>query len=192
MLLVEGVSDRRLILRAFAESGMLNPYDVVALPELDERLQGGDEVALWLRHNGPALRARPDTSPIFVLRDWESSQTAINRVSVALAVHPTSRCVAWPKDLTSPDLSDSFVGIEKLLSTQFIEHLGARGILTLRVPADTSRVSWRYDVERREFEGAKARMHAELEERRAADDLLPLVGALGWLTAHLRAAPPML
>jgi predicted ATPase len=192
ILLVEGRTDRELLLRAYREAGLANPYEVLALEDLDGRLQGGDQIPSWLRFNAPALAARPDTSPVFVLRDWESDQGVINRIQAALEAHPTSRCFAWPKDLTNSDLSDSFVGIEKLLSTTFIEQAAAEAGLALTAPVAPHDPGWRIDVNRAAYMGLKGRLHQILTERNDPDDLSPLKAALPWLTAQLAPAPPIL
>jgi predicted ATPase len=192
LLMVEGVSDRDLLIRAYTESGTPNPYDIRALPDMDENLQGGDELARWLRYNRPAIAARPDTSPIIALRDWESGQGPINQIQAALDVHTTSRCVAWPRDLVNRDLSERFVGIERFLSTEFIEQAAATIGLELSVPAVPQPGGWRYDVDRAELTNAKSQLHQELAQRTNVDDLAPLVAALPWLSGQLAGAPPLL
>jgi energy-coupling factor transporter ATP-binding protein EcfA2 len=192
LLLVEGRSDRDLLLRAYRESGVANPYDIRALSDLDERLQGGDDLPGWLRYNAAALRARPETSPVFALRDWESRQNIVNQIVNALEPHPTSRCFAWPKDLTNQDLSDNFTGIEKFLSTEFIQHAAQQLGLQLLAPIPPHEPVWRFDVNKRSFEERKSALHRELAERANADDLSPLKNALAWLSGQLAATPPML
>jgi predicted ATPase len=192
MLLVEGRSDRDLTLRAFVEAQLANPFDVRALSDLDPTLQGGDEVARWLKYNAAALAARPDTSPVFVLRDWETGQGVVNQIQAALAGHPESRCVVWPSDLTNPDLSPSFVGIEKFLSTAFIEHAAQNLGLPLLAPAVPGNVPWRYDVARAAFLALKGQMHQELTQRNDPADLAPLRLALPWLLRQLADTPPLL
>jgi hypothetical protein len=190
-LLVEGRHDRDLLLRAFSEGNVPNPYDIRALEDFDAQLQGGDDVARWLKYNAPALSARPDTSPVYVLRDWETGQTTVNKIQAALAPHATSQCLTWPKDLTNQDLSDSFVGIEKFLSTDFIEHVGAVLDLNLTTPVG-AHAARRYDVRRQDFPGQKAAIHDELGLRANPADIAPLINALAWLCSQITAAPPLL
>jgi predicted ATPase len=191
-LLVEGASDRDLLLQAYAASSLPNPYDILALGDLDETLTGGDEVAEWLKYNGPALAARPATSPVFVLRDWESPPKIANKIQNALAVHPTSKCIQWPTDLTNPDLSESFVGIEKFLSTSFIEHANENLGLALTTPVGAEAPGWRYDVKRRRLSDLKSDVHRELARRQDPSDIQPLIDALPWLSGQLAAMPPLL
>lgn len=137
MRLVEGSSDKDIILRAFEEAQLANPYDVRALSDVDPALRGGDDVARWLKYKSAPLAARPATSPVFVLRDWETGTGVVNQIQAALGGHPTSRCLVWPADLTNQDLSNSFVGIEKFLGTSFMEHAANVLELPFLVPAVT-------------------------------------------------------
>jgi AAA ATPase domain len=190
-LLVEGTSDRDLIMRAYTSGGLPNPYEILALSDLDEMLTGGDDVAEWLKYNGPALAARPETSPVYVLRDWESSPKDFNKIQKALNVHRTSKCVQWPKDLTNPDLSDSFVGIEKFLSTEFFEEFDNEFNIRLMTPLKSATESWQYDVTRKKLAEYKSDIHDELTRRNSSGDIRPLIDALSWLSGQLAALPPM-
>jgi len=190
VLLVEGKHDKRLVLRAFEDGNVPNPYDIRSLEDFDPELRGGDEVARWLKYNAPALSARPETSPVYVLRDWETGQGTVNAINAALAPHATSRCLVWPKDLTNADLSDSFVGIEKFLSTEFMEHAAAALGLPLTAPVGAQ--PWRYDVNRQNYVAAKSAIHDELQQRSDPADIAPLIAALGWLCTQVTAAPQLL
>lgn len=190
MLLVEGRNDKHLVLRAFSDGGVPNPYDVKSLEDFDPALSGGDDVARWLKYNAPALSARPDTSPVYVLRDWETAPSVVAAIDAALASHATSRCLVWPRDTTNHDLSDRFVGIEKLLSTDFIEHAAGAIDLVLTVPVAPQ--PWRLDVNRQDYTAAKARIHQELEQRADPADIAPLIAALPWLCSHVTTAPQLL
>ncbi len=190
IILVEGKHDKRLLLRAFREGRVANPFDIRSLEDLDPALQGGDEVARWLKYNESALKARPDTSPVYVLRDWETDQGTVNKINAALAGHSTSRCLVWPSDLTNADLSESFVGIERLLSTEFIEHVAAA--LGLPLTTAVGAQPWRYDIRRARYVAAKRAIHDELERRADPADIAPLINALGWLCSHVTAAPQLL
>jgi predicted ATPase len=189
VLLVEGTNDKHLLLRAFREGNVPNPYDVRSLEDFDPALQGGDEVSRWLKYNAPALGARPETSPVYVLRDWETNQGTVNSINAALAPHATSRCLVWPKDLTNADLSDSFVGIEKFLSTEFMEHAAAE--LGLALTAAVGTQPWRYDMNRQNWAAAKSAIHGELERRADPADIAYLIAALAWLCSQVTAAPQL-
>jgi len=134
---------------------------------------------------------RPETSPVFVLRDWESPPTVAAKINGALDVHPTSKCIQWPHDLTNRDLSDSFVGIEKFLSTEFIEHANGSLGLHLTTPAAGSAQEWVYDIRRARLNSTKSAIHAELVARANPADIEPLSAALSWLSGQAAALPPM-
>lgn len=190
VLLVEGKGDRDLLLRAYREGRVLNPYWILCLEDIDPKLQGGDEVARWLKYNQAAIAARPLTSPIVALRDWESKVKPIEDISKALAPHATSRCIAWDAACVNTDLSENFVGIERFLSTAYIEHAQADLAMALKLPADPAAVSWKYDVDQRLFKEAKPAIHRDLADRAIQADIAPLVAALPWLNDLLNHAPP--
>ncbi len=190
LLLVEGRNDKKLILRAFEQGGVLNPFDVRSLEDFDDELRGGDELARWLKYNRPAVRARPSTSPVYVLRDWETGLREVNAINTALDVHAFSRCLVWPKHLTNLELSDSFVGIEKFLSTEFMENAAEKIGLALTKPV--RKAPWRYDINRQHFVHAKPDLHRELESRSNPDDIALLIGALDWLCSQASSAPQLL
>jgi predicted ATPase len=193
VLLVEGENDRDLLIRAYVESGMPSPYEILCIEDFDDELTGGDDqIASWLNHNRPALLARPERSPVFVLLDWEASDGKVNKVTKVLEAHPSSKCFRWAKDLTNPDLSDSWVGIEKFLSTSFVEEMQDEIDLPLVVPARPDAETWQYDIKRARLKEKKAAIHRELDERADPDDIEPLIEALDWLTRQLSGAPPLL
>lgn len=193
MLLVEGTGDRDLILRAFRVAEAANPFDIRALSDLAPELTGGDDVVRWLKYNAAALNARPETSPVFVLRDWETGPKVVSQIEEVLSGHATSRCLVWPEDLVNPDLSRSFVGIERFLSTAFVEHASQTLGLHLTAPVGTNNPpAWRYDTPRAELNNVKSAIHADLRERDDPADLMPLVGAIPWLSRQLTAIPTLL
>lgn len=100
--------------------------------------------------------------------------------------------MVWPRDLINQDLSNSFVGIEKLLSTTFFEHAAETLGLPLLAPAVRANVDWRYDVPRADYLALKPEMHDDLVERSDPTDLAPLKAALPWLVSQLADTPPLL
>jgi hypothetical protein len=193
LLLVEGIGDRELIKRAYAEEGLACPYEVRCLADFDEKLSGGiDQIATWLAHNRPAIRARPPESPILVLLDWEAPDKSMSKIEEALGAHEESRCLRWPIDLTNPDLSSSWVGIEKFLSSGFVEELQDLIGLKLIVPARPDDETWKFDVKRTRLKTLRPAIHEVLREREDPDDIEPLIDATGWLSRQLGPEPPML
>jgi energy-coupling factor transporter ATP-binding protein EcfA2 len=193
LLLVEGAGDRELIERAYAEEGFACPYEVRCLGDFDEKLSGGiDQIATWLAHNRPAIRARPPESPIFVLLDWEAADKSVAKIDNALEAHEESRCLRWPRDLTNPELSSSWVGIEKFLSSTFVEELQDMVGLKLIVPARPEDESWKFDVKRTKLKDLKPAIHDVLREREDPADIDWLIDATDWLSQQLGPEPPML
>jgi predicted ATPase len=191
LLLVEGRHDRDLIVRAYNESQALCPYEIRCLEDLDAQFSGGqDEIATWLKYNRPAVQARPSESPIIVLLDWESPDKKVERVTGVLSDHATSRCARWPVDLTNPDLSQSWVGIEKCLSTEFITEFAVEVGLTLVTPA-VGRETWRFDVSRQALRPLKSRLHEKLADRCNPADLKYLNEGLDWLNQQLLGVPAL-
>lgn len=191
LLLVEGKNDRELVTRAFDDSKLANPYEILCLQDFDPSLSGGDQIAGWLRYQREALEARPETSPVFVLIDWEAKAATTNKIAAELKGHATSRCLQWPADLTNEDLSENWAGVERFLSTEFVEFLGDEGIVDLLVPA-SSRPAWKYSVDKKQLAMAKADIHSELDDRDDPDDIEPLIQACDWLASQLKVAPPLL
>jgi len=192
LLLVEGKTDRDLVVRAYRQSDFACPYEILCLEDFDSTISGGDETATWLKYNREAVEARPEASPIHVLLDWEARDATVSKIERALLPHATSKCLRWPIDLVNPDLSESWVGIERFLSTAFVEYLAQRGILDLVRPDRPERVTWVYGVEKKQLRAAKAQIHTELSVRDSEIDIAPLIAACGWLSAQLKDAPPML
>jgi energy-coupling factor transporter ATP-binding protein EcfA2 len=191
LLLVEGEFDRDLIARAYRLTGTVNPYEIACLGDLDSTTKGGDsQIASWLRYQTDAIAARPHSSPIVVVLDWEVKDSAVRSVEAALQGHPASVARKWPKDLTNPDLSDRFVGVEKALSTHFIEHCQSLG-LTLTTPAPGSTATWKYDVDRGSLKEAKTAIHRELATRKVKGDTQYLNKGLRWLNGLLNPSVPI-
>jgi hypothetical protein len=192
ILLVEGRGDRELLERAYLQSRVPNPYWIVCLEDIDEKLQGGDDLIRWLKYNRAAIASRPLTSPLVVLRDWETQPNLVDKINVTLTDHPSSRCVAWPEASANQELSRSFAGIERFLSTAFVEDLQNEIGLQLKLPANPQRVVWSYDVDSKALKEKKRELHRVLRERDSVDDLGPLVDALPWLSGQIADAPPAL
>jgi hypothetical protein len=192
LLLVEGETDRDLLLLAYSLSGRTNPYEVLCLKDFDESMSGGDQLLRWLRYHRTAIEARPEGSPIVVLVDWEAKDDAVDKVNRELSGHATSTCVRAPVDLVNGDLSKSWVGIERFLSTKYIESFARRYDVELLVPADPTRASWAVGIEKRTLESIKTSLHRDLHERQRRSDIKPLVPLLDWLNRVIHATPPLL
>ena len=84
------------------------------------------------------------------------------------------------------------MGIEKFLSTSFIEHVSDNLGLRLTTPVRAGASGWRYDVDRKSLADLKTEIHSELARRQDSTDIRALIDALPWLSGHLAALPPLL
>jgi 5S rRNA maturation endonuclease (ribonuclease M5) len=171
---------------------LANPYEILCLRDFDETMSGGDQIPTWLNYQREAIEARPESSPVIVLLDWDAKDDLIAKIDKRLSGHATSKCVKWPEDLANDDLNRSWLGIERFLSTSFIEWMANRHGVELLSPAKPAGSSWRYGIEKKVLSESKTLMRREVLRRGRAKDIRPLIGALGWLTDHGKAAAPML
>jgi predicted ATPase len=186
LLLVEGRSDRALLARAYEAHADPCPYEILALEDLESDLTGGvDQIVSYLRHNGSALRARPNASPVVALLDWEVTDAKLEQVRKALSDHRTSVAQRLPPDARNVDLSANFTGIEAFLSTAFFEFLASRGALSLKLPGPGTAASWRYDVDRGELKKAKQQLHRALASRDDVSDVAPLIAQIPFVSRLL-------
>lgn len=118
ILIVEGPFDD-IYLRGAIEEGSLKPRWRLISPKVvfgDEYT--GDAIYQYLKYNRQVIASRPDAAPVIMLRDWEAKDK--QKYDKILSVHPYSTCLVPPIELTNPSLGESFVGIERYLSTDFI------------------------------------------------------------------------
>lgn len=64
------------------------------------------------------MRRDRTLSPVFVLRDWEARDVA--KYDKFLGEHPYSRAFICADRLTNPQLDESWVGIERYLTTDYL------------------------------------------------------------------------
>lgn len=121
IVIVEGKFDE-VHLRAAMQSAGLRPRWRLLSPSaaFGEDI-GGDSVRPYLQYNKQVIASRPLSAPVLVLRDWEASDAA--KYDAHLKVHPYSKCLTAPEDLVNPRLDQSFVGIERYLSTALVEQV---------------------------------------------------------------------
>ena len=98
------------------------------MEDLEVGRSGGDAILAWLKGNAAALRSRPESAPVFVLRDWDDSLAA--QFETALRPHNWSHCLTCPVAIVNPELDDSFRGIERYLPTPFIRAHAGVGLLS--------------------------------------------------------------
>ena len=118
ILLAEGRSDVAYLKAAVRAAGIRPRWRILS-PDDDLVLgSSGDALKQYLKWNQSALASRPDSSPVFVLRDWEATDGA--NYEGLLAAHPHSHCFTCPEAQANPELGKSFVGIERFLETSLI------------------------------------------------------------------------
>ncbi len=189
LLLVEGKDDRELLTRAYLASPEPSPYEILALDDLEPALSGGvDQIKTYLHHNRAAMAARPLSSPLIVLLDWEVADGKLNEFEPIFKEHATSRCIRMPTSSRNSELSNDFVGIEAFLSTEFFEVTAADVGLQLDTPAVGSHSTYKYSVNRQNLKAAKSSIHRLLGERANPDDLQPLIDLIPWINSHTTAS----
>lgn len=185
LLLVEGRHDRALLRRAFAADPNPCPFEILALEDLEGNLSGGvDDIRVYLNHNRSALAARPRASPVFVLVDWEVNDSKVTAIQKSLASHPSSLCLRMHESHSNADLSQQWVGIERYLSTAFVEKAAADLGLALTTPATAAAGSWKYGIQN--LKQDKSKIQQLLDTRADASDIAPLAQVSSWLSAQLK------
>jgi hypothetical protein len=186
-LIVDGPYDVYYINQAYAKAGRVNAWDIRSLESLDPDTGGSGKNTLknYLKANTGPLRARPSTSPVVVLLDWEDTEAERQAFETLLAAHPTSRAIVWPVDLANPAIGASFRGIERYLGSELLEDvaLSTPGIgitRTLGTPAT-------FELQPQKKSEAKQALRRRCEDRDDAADVAFLVQSLDWLDSQLPA-----
>ncbi|MGV0665809.1 hypothetical protein ABQE46_23685, partial [Mycobacteroides chelonae] len=121
IVIVEGRFDH-VYLRAAIEGIGLRPRWRLISPSLafgDEYT--GAAIYEYLKYNRHVIASRPDVAPVVVLRDWEA--TDLQKYNKILQVHAYSKCLVPPSTIANPELGESFVGVERFLSTDLISEV---------------------------------------------------------------------
>lgn len=180
LLITEGKLDRLHLDRAARLLGILTPWTVVDLEDLQSGLAGGkNQIATYLKMNRPAIRSRLPNAPVCVMLDPDVNQRDVDEIDDVLTEeHPASRTLVIPEDLTNSRLHRSFGRIERLLATPIIEEAGAQGILNLLTDA-----GGKYQVRKEQF-GSREKKRIELlaGERSEASDYQFFGPLFQWLT----------
>ncbi|WP_144881172.1 ATP-dependent nuclease [Microbacterium paraoxydans] len=119
IVIVEGKFDEVHLRAAMQSAGMRPRWRLLSPSAAFGEDIGGDSVRPYLQYNKQVIASRPLSAPVLVLRDWEASDAG--KYDVHLKVHPYSRCLVAPEHLVNPRLDQSFVGIERYVSTELIE-----------------------------------------------------------------------
>jgi predicted ATPase len=186
LLLVEGRDDRKLFVRAYADSGIPCPYDIKAMEDLESSMSGGvEQIQAYLGNNRSALRARPTGSPVIVLLDHEVSVGKRNGIEKALHDHPTSACHVMPKTERTPGLKDDVSGIEAYLSLEFYRAAEKDFGLALITPSEGSTATWEIGIEKAELGSRKQDIHKLLHSRDSPADIARITGLVTWISKLL-------
>lgn len=177
IVIVEGDYDE-LYLRSALEALALRPrWRLIAPDAALGTGTGGDALHQYLKWNPQALRSRPTTSPVVVVRDWEATDKA--KYDTVLAAHPYSTCLIAPATLANPELDESFVGIERYLPTDFITKV----IPKSKLGRESGEPGARFTVKKASYFDAKQRL-APLAA--AGDPVGPYMNALAqWLDEQI-------
>jgi energy-coupling factor transporter ATP-binding protein EcfA2 len=193
-LIVDGPFDVFYLEQAYRKGRRLNPWDIRCLETLDPDVGGSgkDKLKQYLKNSKGGLRARPSTSPVVVLLDWEDSENERLAFAQLVSEHPTSTAVVWPQDLSNPRLGSSFRGIERFLGTPLIEHVAnQQPNLGITQTVANPPIFGLHPPSR------SAVKQALVRECRGRDDVQgvqPLIDALNWLDSNIpgRAQQPRL
>lgn len=137
LLIVEGPTDKILIEYAYAKLALACPWEIEDIPTITQSYTGVDGLKNYLRTNQEPLKNRALKSPVFVLIDWNETDSKIGDFEGILKIHPTSKVVRWSKDDLNPQLDQTFTGIERYLSTEAIMAAEKKGFLELKKPTNS-------------------------------------------------------
>jgi|GEM_PF-1935642 len=149
LVIVEGKHDGTHLKAGLEAGGRRIRWKLVSPSEIFEPDTGGDGLFEYLRYNKQVLASRPDSAPVIVLRDWEDTKKS--KYDSLLAVHPYSLCLIADAAYVNPQLGQSFVGIERYLSTELIEAHVPENKLGL----EHKGIDAPYSIKRQDLESAK-------------------------------------
>lgn len=152
VVIVEGKWDALHLRAAIAAAGIRPRWRLVEPTEFLSDKISGDAVQQYLKYNKQVVASRPDSAPVFVLRDWEASAGNKEAYDKILAVHAFSECLIPPQSLTNPELNESFVGIERFLPTAVIKSV----VSAKKLGLEHAGTDARYTIVRSDLESAKA------------------------------------
>ncbi len=121
LVLVEGKFDAVYLRQGLTSAGIKPRWRLADPDELTGDATGGDAFKQYLRCNSAAIKSRPDSAPIIVLRDWETRDS--EQYKKHLSCHVYSTAVTTPESLCTSELGKGWVGIERYLPVDFIKSL---------------------------------------------------------------------
>lgn len=128
VVLVEGKSDRDLILAGFEAFGLRSRAKIVCLADLtgNEDDGGVNRIKDFLKEMAAAIRTRDIAAPVVLVLDWDAStqQDAFSRI---LNDPDRLKVLAWDASEANPQLHESLRGVERFLSTEWLERVDSAG-----------------------------------------------------------------
>lgn len=173
VVVVEGKFDEIYLRSAIQESDLRPRWRLLSPSAAFGENVGGDSVLEYLKYNQQVLASRPDSAPVIVLRDWETTDR--EKYNRQLAIHPYSRCLVAPADLSNPELDETFAGIERFAPTSLIEGV----IPHNKLMRDNAEATPRYSVKRKTFAEHKDKLAQAIEDGAPAGP--HLAALLAWL-----------
>jgi len=187
LILVEGKTDKMLLESAYSITDRKQPGTFHCLETLVHtgKTGGVNDLLKYLQQNRAAVNSRPLDSPILVVLDWEVKDKSVEEYEKALTGHSSSEVLRCDVALANPQLGDSFLGIERFLSTRVIQHAGQEGWLVLRRPVDGE---YPLDVTRRSLKDGKTQLAEYMCAEGTVDDFLYLIEVTNMIDAAVRHA----
>ena len=186
-LLVDGPYDAFYLEEAYRRAGRTNPWDTRSLEQLDPRAASGgkDAIRKYLRQNEGPLRARPRTSPVVVLLDWEASEDERRGIDELVSVHSESTAIVWPIDQVNPQLGETFRGSERYLSGDLVES-AAHSIASSGIVRDVA--TGVFELQPQHKSRAKRAIIDACRVRGELEDLRLVLALLPWLEQRIPRA----
>lgn len=157
MVIVEGKFDAIHLRAALQNLGLRPRWRLVAPQAAFGQEVGGDSIYGFLNFNRAVIASRPTSSPVIVLRDWETTDVA--KYDKVLAAHPYSKALICDPSCVNPDLSEDFVGIERYLETSLI----TKCVPATKLGLEHAQADARRTIKRKDLEATKTLMAAEVE-----------------------------
>lgn len=173
LIVVEGKTDVTYLARALKLKGQTDLAVLASIDELrDEGSDGGlSKIAPYLQQHQRFVAARSLGAPVIVVVDWNAKDNDVQRIADSLLCHTTSAVIRMDESDSDPQLGRQFTGIERFLSSRFIEYGDQRGWYVLQAPAHRGGP---YSVDRREFGDAKVKLADYFDRHATQDDLTHL------------------
>lgn len=157
VVIVEGKFDHIYLRTALLQAGMRPRWRLLSPAVAFGEDIGGSAVLEYLKYNKQVIASRPERAPVIVLRDWEAKDKS--KYDRVLKVHPFSTCLVAPEELVNPQLDESFVGIERYVSTDLVDKV----VPSRKIGREHGGQDARYTIKRSTLESHKSALAAAAE-----------------------------